>query len=440
MDREAIQKRFGIVGSSPALKHVIDRVRQVAPTELTVTIEGESGVGKELIAQAIHQLSSRRHERLVIVNCGAIPEGLIESELFGNVKGAYTGAVEQRAGHFEEADGGTLFLDEIGEMPQQAQVRLLRVLESGEFSRVGSSKKQTADVRIIAATNKDLAEEVRAGRFREDLYYRISTIVIKIPPLRDRPSDIVPIFEHFLHDASRKYDAPMKRLDDSAIDLLERYRWPGNVRELRNVAEQAEVMINKRELAADDIQPFLRGVTASKSTALTVTEASDRQGREEAGNADLLYRFLIDLRMEMRELRSLVQAMAMQMDISPQAGGMEQEARPRTAPNRLLPQGETDYDVRDRDEPTPYSQERDRSSRRPDESESCVDGVFYEIEEEEGDVEERDLPTMEEAERALINEALDHFEGNRRRTAEALGISERTLYRKLKQMENEEES
>jgi DNA-binding NtrC family response regulator len=438
MDREAIQKRFGIVGSSPALKHVIDRVRHVAPTELTVTIEGESGVGKELIAQAIHQMSSRRHERLVVVNCGAIPEGLIESELFGNVKGAYTGAVEQRAGHFEEADGGTLFLDEIGEMPQQAQVRLLRVLENGEFSRVGSSEKQTVDVRIIAATNKNLADEVGAGRFREDLYYRISTVVIDIPPLRDRPEDILPIFKHFLHDAARKYDAPMKRLDNSAIDLLERYRWPGNVRELQNVAEQAEVMINQRELTADDLQPFLRGVTASDSTALTVTQAADSQAEDGPGTADLLYRFLIDLRMEMRELRSLVQAMAVQMDISP-SGGMGREGRPETAPERLLPTGEHAYDVGPRDEPSSSSEPREYPGGRADASDSFGDGVFYEIEEEEGDPEDQ-LPTIEEAERSLIEEALEHFDGNRRKTAEALGISERTLYRKLKQMENEEVS
>lgn len=438
MDREAIQERFGIVGSSPALKQVIDRVRQVAPTELTVTIQGESGVGKELIAQAIHQLSARRHSPLIVVNCGAIPEGLIESELFGNVKGAYTGAVERRSGHFEEADGGTLFLDEIGEMPAQAQVRLLRVLESGEFTRVGSSKGERVDVRVVAATNKDLAEEVRKGRFREDLYYRISTVVMEIPPLRDRQQDIVPIFKHFLHDASRRYDAPLKRLDASAVELLERYRWPGNVRELNNVAEQVEVLVNKKEVSAEDIKPFLRGVTASRSTALTVSQAKEEE--ESYGQSDLIYRFLMELRLEMRELRNMVQAIAMQMGVSP-GSGMDAEHNRPPAPNRLLPGGSSDrsYDVEDRSEQVPYSESSSPGDGK-DGANSFAEGVFYEIEgeEEKESSSSQTLPTMEEAERALITEALDHFEGNRRKTAEALGISERTLYRKLKQMEDEE--
>src|SRR6056297_2287319 len=223
MDRASIQDRFGIVGESDAIKNVIDRARQVAKTDITVLLQGESGVGKELIAQAIHELSVRRHEPMVVVNCGAIPEGLIESELFGAEKGAYTGAVQKRVGYFEEADSSTIFLDEIGEMPKEAQVRLLRVLETGKFSRVGSSQQQETDVRIVAATNKDLAKEVKAGRFRKDLYYRLSTVIIDIPPLRDRREDILPIFETFLHRFSKEYNSPGKRATDEAEDLLRGY-------------------------------------------------------------------------------------------------------------------------------------------------------------------------------------------------------------------------
>ena len=242
MDRQTVQKRFGIIGESPGIHHVIDRVRQVARTDISVLIEGESGVGKELVAQAIHELSLRRHKALKVINTGAIPEGLIESELFGAEKGAYTGATERRRGLFEEADGGTIFLDEIGEMPQSTQVRLLRVLESGTFNRVGSTVMQRTDARVVAATNKNLGSEVADGRFREDLYYRLSTVIIHVPPLRERRDDIRPIFDAFLYSSSQKYQSPPRTLTAAAYDLLESYQWPGNVRELRNVADQVVVL------------------------------------------------------------------------------------------------------------------------------------------------------------------------------------------------------
>ncbi|MBZ0090082.1 MAG: sigma-54 factor interaction domain-containing protein, partial [Thermoanaerobaculia bacterium] len=222
MDRQALQERFGIMGNSPALRRVLERIRQIGPTDISVLLEGESGVGKELVASAIHGVSKRRHRRLVVVNCGAIPEGLIESELFGAEKGAYTGSVERRTGYFEEANGGTIFLDEIGEMPMQAQVRLLRVLETGEFSRVGSSAVHQTDARIIAAANKDLAAAVAGGTFREDLYYRLSTILLLLPPLRERREDIVPLFQMFLRSVAERYDAPTPKLDATATDLLKR--------------------------------------------------------------------------------------------------------------------------------------------------------------------------------------------------------------------------
>ncbi|HEX8299540.1 MAG TPA: sigma-54 dependent transcriptional regulator, partial [Rubricoccaceae bacterium] len=228
MDRQALQERFGILGDSPALRGVLDRVRQVAPADIAVLLEGESGVGKELIAAAVHGLSARRHKRLVVVNCGAIPEGLIESELFGAEKGAYTGSVERRTGYFEEADGGTIFLDEIGEMPLMAQVKLLRVLETGQYSRVGGAATLKTDTRVVAATNKDLGAEVAAGRFREDLYYRLSAVQLRIPPLRERGADVPLLFDSFLRRFARQYDAPNLRLAPDAADLLTRYSWPGN--------------------------------------------------------------------------------------------------------------------------------------------------------------------------------------------------------------------
>lgn len=428
MDREAIQERFGIIGSSPALHHVIDRIRLVARTEISVLVEGESGVGKELAAHAIHQLSSRRHQSMIIVNCGAIPEGLIESELFGNEKGAYTGAVERRSGYFEEADGGTIFLDEIGEMPLSAQVRLLRVLESGEFSRVGSSTIRRTDARVIAATNKDLAREVKAGRFREDLYYRLSTVIIHIPPLRERKEDILPIFETFLHRVSQKYNSPMKRLDDSARQLVLRYHWPGNVRELRNVAEQLVILVRNETVSAEDIRPYLRGVSAMEMPQDLVPVSRGGQGSGDGTDArerELIYRALLELRLEVREIKQQISDMVSNFSVA--------------VPREVVEHG--DFERQQNDYVIIHGNER------PD-YQSVIEDVPYEIEEElqrangaaahknrsEPSRELEPLPTLEEAERHLIMEALRRFEGNRRQTAKALGISERTLYRKLKDL------
>ena len=429
MDREAIQERFGIVGVSRALKNVIDRVRQVARTDITVLIEGESGVGKELVAEAIHELSSRRHEAFVIVNCGAIPEGLIESELFGAEKGAYTGATERRTGYFEDADGGTIFLDEIGEMPAAAQVRLLRVLESGQFSRVGSSQARTTDARVIAATNKDLAKEVRGGRFREDLYYRLSTVLIDIPPLRERKEDIMPIFESFLHRYAQKYNSTRRDLDQGARELLQRYHWPGNVRELRNVAEQCIVLLRKETITADDLRPFLRGVTASSGSSGLLPVALNTPGDAgEARERELIYRALIELRHEMGELKGQIGKLVSALGV----------AVPRDAFDRGdMPGDRSDYVFLGESKSGDYA--------------SFIEDVVYEIENgddvppaEESDAapgestpEPEEIPTLEDAERDLITKALKRFDGNRRQTAKALGISERTLYRKLKELDED---
>ena len=421
MDREAIQDRFGIIGSSDAVRHIIDRVRLVSGTDITVLLSGESGVGKELFANAIHSLSPRGRNQLVVVNCGAIPEGLLESELFGAEKGAYTGSVERRTGYFEQADQGTIFLDEIGEMPPAAQVRLLRVLETGEFSRVGSSTTQRVDVRIMAATNKNLAREVHSGRFREDLYYRLSTVLIDIPPLRDRPEDILPIFEVFLEQAARRFDAPFKRLDPDAAELLVNYRWPGNVRELRNVAEQAVVLTRGTSIAAAQLRPFLRGVTAGGGTGLVLSSDASRDDEREVRERELIYRLLLELRVEISDLKELLKggrARGVSPVERPYADG---PSVPSPDPERALPPHRANLeDI--------------------EESIDLIEDALYEIQTEDsgssnGRPTQRTIPTIEEAEKALILEALRRFEGNRRQTAKVLGISERTLYRKLKSLD-----
>ena len=478
MDRASIQERFGIVGSSDVIKNVIDRARQVAPTSITVLLQGESGVGKELIAQVVHELSSRRHEDMVIVNCGAIPEGLIESELFGAEKGAYTGAVQQRSGYFEEADGGTIFLDEIGEMPKEAQVRLLRVLESGQFSRVGSSESLYADVRIVAATNKNLASEVQEGRFRKDLYYRLSTVRIDIPPLRDRPEDIVPIFETYLHRFTQEYESRPKSLTDNAEEALTQYDWPGNVRELRNVAEQCVVLLRGDTLTGEDMRPLLRDLAADAasgsggdgSASTELMRISDDRGsgspESEAHERELLYRAILEMRMEMREMKDQLRALASNIGV----------VVPRRIAERTdFPQDYSDFVVmRNQDPPSSTADASSSDEYTSDyqddydapysDYDSLIEDVAYEVESDAGSspdapappssdddgspatdrvlpsgkhvADNASLPTVKEAERALIREALRRFDGNRRKTAEALDISERTLYRKLKDMDS----
>ena len=476
MDRASIQERFGIVGESDAIENVIDRARQVAKTDITVLLEGESGVGKELIAQVLHELSMRRHENMVVVNCGAIPEGLIESELFGAEKGAYTGAVEKRVGYFEEADGSTIFLDEIGEMPQAAQVRLLRVLETGRFSRVGASQQQQVDVRIVAATNKNLAEEVQAGRFRKDLYYRLSTVLIDIPPLRERTEDVLPIFESFLHEFATEYDSSLKTLMPDAEELLKSYRWPGNVRELRNVAEQVAVLLREDEVSAEELRPLLRNVgEAAPSTDLMRVDQSEEQDAGDASadlrQRELLYRAILEMRMDLRELKEQMGSLMSNVGV--------------VVPRDVAERGDFpgDYDdfvvVRNADEPDSYRSRPEREA--PGEVDSLIRDVVYEVDEEgparpaprqerprrrtpedreagpagrgreaaetpasspapeppEPADEDEELPTLEEAEKQLISRALKRFDGNRRKTAEALGISERTLYRKLKDIDED---
>ena len=419
-----MQERFGIIGTSPGMRLALDRVRQVSGTDITVLVQGESGVGKELFAHALHDMSRRRHKQMLVMNCGAMPEGLIESELFGNEKGAYTGAVEKRQGYFEEADGSTIFLDEIGEMPLTAQVRLLRVLETGEFSRVGSSNLLKSDVRVIAATNKDLGKEVEAGRFREDLYYRLSTVILTVPPLRDRQEDILPIFDHFQHRFSQKYNTSAPKMDFSARQLLLRYRWPGNIRELRNVAEQTVVLLRGDAISEEDIRPYLRGVTYGGSGVglIPVAGGSSQSGEEPAGarERELIYRALVELRVEVRGLKEQIAQL-----VALSGTGSDQETSSMTDPSRLLVMREDRPGQADFIEEAPYEFEGASDTDFQAEPDGAMPAQPRQSE----------LPTLEHAERTLILTALERFEGNRRQTAESLGISERTLYRKLKDIE-----
>ena len=471
MDRASIQERFGIVGESDVIKNVIDQARQVADTDITVLLQGESGVGKELIAEVLHELSTRRHEPMVVVNCGAIPEGLIESELFGAEKGAYTGAVEERVGYFEEADGSTIFLDEIGEMPQEAQVRLLRVLETGRFTRVGASQQQQVDVRIVAATNKDLAEEVQEGRFRKDLYYRLSTVLIDIPPLRERPEDILPIFETFLHRFAQEYNSSRKQLTEDATELLHTYRWPGNVRELRNIAEQVAVLMREQEVSADDLRPLLRDIgQASASTDLMRVESEPQAPDAERGSEpDLrrhepLYRAMLEMRMDMRELKERVSSFMSNVGVVvprevaergdfpgdyddfvvANSGNRPEPARPRRGHDQRRGESEVDSIMRDvvyevseegPARPRPRAERPSAPEPTPPDSTDAEGEATPDVSDEPDEPDE--LPTLEEAEKQLISRALKRFEGNRRKTAQALGISERTLYRKLNDIDED---
>ncbi|MEZ4702768.1 MAG: sigma-54 dependent transcriptional regulator [Rhodothermales bacterium] len=441
MDRESVQERFGIVGTSAAIRHVIDQMRLVARTEVNVLIQGESGVGKEVIAKAIHEMGTRRHKALVIVNCGAIPEGLIESELFGAEKGAYTGAVDRRSGHFEEADGGSIFLDEIGEMPLAAQVRLLRVLETGEFSRVGSSTILKSDARVIAATNKELGKEVQAGRFREDLYYRISTVIIQIPPLRDRQEDILPIFESYLHQFAQKYNSPMRRLDDAARQMLVRYRWPGNVRELRNLAEQVIVLLKRDVVGVEDLRTFLRGVTASGASSEMVPSVRPggwKEGEGDDRGRELIYRALLELRLEIRDLKEHIVRMSPGVRVPKGSDAMESNDYERSgSPFVIVRENAGEDAFSTLVEEVPYELEPTSVPGRPLLGAGSPPPRDYDdIEPEEEDAEPV-FPTLESAEQQLIADALKYYKGNRRQTARALGISERTLYRKLKEIDEE---
>ncbi|MFU8812136.1 MAG: sigma-54 interaction domain-containing protein [Balneolaceae bacterium] len=418
MDREALQERFGLLGESAAIKHVADKIMQVAQTDISVLLQGESGVGKDVTARAIHAISNRKHNDLVIVNCGAIPEGIIESELFGHEKGSFTGAHEARKGYFEKADGGTIFLDEIGDTPKNVQVKLLRVLESGEFFRVGASKMYTSDVRVIAATNKDLWEEVKEGAFREDLYYRLDTVKIKLPPLRERQEDIIPIFKKFVKEYSAKYDSVFRGFSDDAKELLVSYRWPGNIRELRNVAEQLVVLEKSQFVDAQTLQKYLKGRqhVGSADNLPVVSSQEEKDGfQNSTTDPTLIYRALLEMRTDLSDLKKLILKFMYSSFDKP-----AQKALPEAIPRDVDPNDISVFTRKQQEEAlginwSPPGDEADA----PDEMHEFFGG--------DG------IPSIEEAEKFLIEQALKKFEGNRRKASDALGVSERTLYRKLDQ-------
>lgn len=390
VDVQQIKQRFGIIGNSAALNRAIDVALQVAPTDLSVLITGESGVGKETFPQIIHQNSARKHGQYIAVNCGAIPEGTIDSELFGHEKGSFTGALADRKGYFEVADGGTIFLDEAGELPLPTQARLLRVLETGEFIKVGSSKVQKTNVRIVAATNVNLAKAVADGKFREDLYYRLNTVPIQIPPLRERPDDIILLFRKFASDCAEKYRMPPIHLDDEAKDLLVSYRWPGNVRELKNITERISVIEEKRDISADVLRFYLPDLNVEK---LPVLVKQDTEQKIFNSEREILYQVLFDMKKDVNELKKLVHDImggAVQMPV-------ENETRAYAHPIASRP----------------------------------VHPVATPIQEAE-DVEEESL-SLEEVEKEMIRKALEKHNGRRKNAAADLKISERTLYRKIKE-------
>ena len=405
MEIQNIKQRFGIIGNSALLNMAIDIASQVAPTDLTVLISGESGVGKEAFPKIIHQQSSRKHGPYIAVNCGAIPEGTIDSELFGHEKGSFTGAHEARKGYFEVVNGGTIFLDEVAELPLSTQVRLLRVLESGEFMKVGSSKVIKTDVRVVAATNINIPEAISTGKFRQDLYYRLNTVPILIPPLRERKEDIHLLFRKFASDFAEKYRMPAIELDEEAQRLLEEYRWPGNVRQLKNITEQISIIEENRFVQASVLRRYLPSGQFSELPVLYKKEGSDKEFSER----DLLYKVLFDMKKDIHELKKVVS------DITRDGLSRDLKNRESLLVDRLDDELESLDDLRDEIE-----------IRRP----AVVDDYDEPIHASE--VVDEPL-SLQEKEIEMIRKALKKHNGKRKSAARELGISERTLYRKIKE-------
>jgi transcriptional regulator with PAS, ATPase and Fis domain len=405
MEIQAIKQRFGIIGNSPLLNRAIDIARQVASTDLTVLITGESGTGKEVFPQIIHHLSARKHGPYTAVNCGAIPEGTIDSELFGHEKGSFTGAHEARKGYFEVSDGGTIFLDEVAELPLSTQVRLLRVLESGEFIKVGSSKVIKTNVRVVAATNVEVDEVIQQGKFREDLYYRLNSIPIFVPPLRDRKEDINLLFRKFAVDFAEKYRMPVIEPDEPAKKLIVNYRWPGNVRQLKNITEQISIIEENRNIDAETMNKYLPAASVSELPVLYRGQGSG----DAISERDLLYKVLFDMKKDITELKKIV-ADILQHETTP--SHLEESAQ------SLIPQ------QKDQIKAIPVF---------PDDVHIHHDyNGSYDEPIQDSEVIEENL-SLQKREIDLIRKALDKHNGRRKNAARELGISERTLYRKIKE-------
>lgn len=406
MDTQQIKQRFGILGNSPALDRALNVAIQVAPTDINILVTGESGTGKEVMPKVIHGLSARKHANYIAVNCGAIPEGTIDSELFGHEKGAFTGAHDKRKGYFEVADGGTIFLDEVAELPLTTQVRLLRVLETGEFLRVGSSKAIKTNVRVVAATNVNLLQAIQNGNFREDLYYRLNSVPIHLPALRDRKEDIHLLFRKFAAEFAEKYRMPTLRLTPDAIELLSNFKWPGNIRQLKNITEQLSIIEKERTVNAELLSLYL-----PKDQHFSSVPMVQKESKDDFSERDILYKVLFDMKRDLTELKKLV------VDVIQSDGGdissedkermltkLYQDITPET--NRLLP------------EPNRAEQFTHPIQSAPN---------YQEV------VEVEESLSLEEKEKELIIKALDKHRGKRKYAAQDLGISERTLYRKIKE-------
>jgi DNA-binding NtrC family response regulator len=406
MDQQSIKNRFGIIGNSPALNYALQVAVQVSNTDLTVLIVGESGVGKEAFSQIIHSLSARKHNPFIAVNCGAIPEGTIDSELFGHEKGSFTGAVDSRKGYFETVNGGTIFLDEIGEMPLGTQARLLRVLESGEFIRVGSSKTQKTDVRVIAATNKDLMQLVQQGKFREDLYYRLNTVPIRVPALRDRKEDIPLLFRKFAVDFAERYKTAPVQLDDDARTMVMNYPFPGNIRELKNIAEQISVLSTDKQVTAKEITKFLPENSSNRLPVLAHTNGHD--SHEFNNEREILYKLFFDMKRDVTELKKLFFEV------------MQNPSMASQNPNVLNQVKE----LQTHEMSQPVLVTSGIPSPQP--------VVVHHNDIHEHEEVEESLNIMDK-EKELIIKALKKHRGKRKDAAMDLGISERTLYRKLKE-------
>jgi transcriptional regulator with PAS, ATPase and Fis domain len=421
IDIQSIKQRFGIIGNSPLLNYAIQVAAQVAPTDMTVLITGESGSGKESFSKIIHQLSPRKHGQFIAINCGAIPEGTIDSELFGHEKGSFTGATDTRKGYFEVTDGGTIFLDEIGEMPLGTQARLLRVLENGEFIKVGSSKVQKTDVRVVAATNVNLMNAVEKGRFREDLYYRLNTVPITVPSLRERGEDVYLLFRKFASDFAERYRVKPITLTPEAVEELLSFRFPGNIRQLKNIVEQISVLEYDREIDAAKLRHYLpREKGGSQVPALLAKEPGADQSFSER---DLLYKVLFDMRRDVSELKKLVFEL---MTRQPNDHELLKEH------GHLFENIEQVGQVRSykaTEQPEPYYLPMQQTSRDEDDYEEKVEDITHETEEES--------LSLESKEKEMILKALKKHNNKRKYAASDLGISERTLYRKLKQYDIE---
>ncbi len=411
-----IKQRFEIIGNDPKLNRAIEKAIQVAPTDISVLVAGESGVGKENIPRIIHALSHRKHGKYIAVNCGAIPEGTIDSELFGHEKGAFTGATSTREGYFEVADGGTIFLDEVGELPLTTQVRLLRVLENGEFLKVGSSQVQKTNVRIVAATNVNLFHAIEKGKFREDLYYRLSTVDITLPPLRDRKDDIHLLFRKFASDFAHKYKMPPLKLEDSAVLVLQKFRWSGNIRQLRNVAEQISVLETNCNISATTLQSYL----PSEGNTLPSVIKDKKSESDFSTERDILYKVLFDMKSDLHDLKKLT------LELMKNGSVKTQEVNNNLI-QKIYGSQENDSEIDFEEQPrTPALQSQHKTEVYQDEDDNYL---FAET------IEEEEVLKLEQKEIEMIKKSLEKNKGKRKAAADELGISERTLYRKIKQFE-----